>query len=124
MILMALDHTRMFVGPAVDLSTAGVALYFTRWITHFCAPVFVLLAGVAAYLHGRRLASTRALSRYLLTRGRWLAVLEVTVIRFAWIAYIGPEILVLQVIWAMGASMGILGGLVWLPLSALGCFAA
>jgi uncharacterized membrane protein len=123
MVLMALDHTRMFVGPAVDLSTAPPALYFTRWITHFCAPVFVLLAGVAAYLHGRRLGSTRALSGYLFTRGLWLAFLEVTVIRAVWTAYIGPEILVLQVIWAIGASMVVLAGLVWLPRTAIGVFA-
>ena len=84
MILMALDHSRMFVGTSVDLHTASPGLYFTRWVTHFCAPVFVLLAGTAAYLHGRRLGSTRALSRYLLTRGLWLAFLEVTVIRAAW----------------------------------------
>jgi len=123
MVLMALDHTRMFVGPAVDLRTAAPALYFTRWITHFCAPVFVLLAGVAAYLHGRRLESTRALSGYLFTRGLWLAFLEVTVIRAVWMAYIGPEILVLQVIWAIGASMVVLAGLVWLPRAAIGVFA-
>ncbi len=123
MILMALDHTRMFVGPAVDLRTAAPALFFTRWITHFCAPVFVLLAGVAAYLHGRRLASTRALSGYLFTRGLWLAFLEVTVIRAVWMAYIGPEILVLQVIWAIGASMVVLAGLVWLPRPAIAAFA-
>src|SRR5215472_7556511 len=115
MILMALDHTRSFLGPSVDLRTASPALYFTRWITHFCAPVFVLLAGMGAYLHGRRLASTRALSGYLFTRGLWLAFLEVTVVSFVWIAYIGPEILVLQVIWAIGASMVVLAGLVWLP---------
>jgi hypothetical protein len=65
MILMALDHSRMFVGSAVDLHSAAPGLYFTRWVTHFCAPVFVLLAGTAAYLHGQRLGSTRALSRYL-----------------------------------------------------------
>src|SRR5262249_21896370 len=123
MVLMALDHTRMFVGPAVDLRTAAPALYFTRWITHFCAPVFVLLAGVAAYLHGRRLESTRALSGYLFTRGLWLAFLEVTVIRAVWMAYIGPEILVLQGIWAIGASMVVLAGLVWLPRAAIGVFA-
>ena len=119
MILMALDHTRMFVGTSVDLHTAPPALYFTRWVTHFCAPVFVLLAGTAAYLHGRRLGSTRALSRYLLTRGLWLAFLEVTVVRVAWLAYIGPEILVLQVIWAIGVSMVVLAGLVWLPRPAI-----
>src|SRR5262249_48188161 len=123
MVLMALDHTRMFVGPAVDLRTAPPALYFTRWITHFCSPVFVLLAGVAAYLHGRRLGSTRALSGYLFTRGLWLAFLEVTVIRAVWTAYIGPEILVLQVIWAIGAAMVGLAGLVWLPRTAIGVFA-
>src|SRR5262245_66696005 len=105
MILMALDHTRMFVGPSVDLATATPALYFTRWITHFCAPVFVLLAGVAAYLHGRRLASTRALSTYLVTRGLWLAFLELTVIRAVWTAYVGPEVLVLQVLRVIGVTV-------------------
>src|SRR5215468_5654738 len=123
MILMALDHSRMFLGPAVDLRTAAPALYFTRWITHFCAPVFVLLAGTAAYLHGQRLGSTRALSRYLFTRGLWLAFLEVTVIRAVWIFSIGPEILVLQVIWAIGVSMVVLAALVWLPRSAIAAFA-
>ena len=123
MILMALDHSRMFVGSAVDLHTAAPGLYFTRWITHFCAPVFVLLAGTAAYLHGQRLGSTRALSRYLLTRGLWLAFLEVTVVRAVWIFFIGPEILVLQVIWAIGISMVVLAALVWLPRSAIAAFA-
>jgi uncharacterized membrane protein len=124
MILMALDHTRIFVGPSVDLQTAAPALYFTRWITHFCAPVFVLLAGLAAYLHGRRLGSTRTLSGYLFTRGLWLAVLEITVIGAVWMAYIGPQILVLQVIWAIGASMMVLAALVWLPRGAIAAFAA
>jgi uncharacterized membrane protein len=123
MILMALDHSRMFLGSAVDLHTAPPALYFTRWVTHFCAPVFVLLAGIGAFLHGRRLGSTRALSRYLVTRGLWLAFLEVTVVRVAWILYIGPQILVLQVIWAIGASMVVLGGLVWLPRAAIAALA-
>jgi uncharacterized membrane protein len=85
--------------------------------------VFVLLAGMAAYLHGQRLGTTRALSRYLLTRGLWLAFLEITVIRAVWIFYIGPEILVLQVIWAIGASMVVLAALVWLPRSAIAAFA-
>ncbi len=123
MILMALDHSRMFLGSPVDLHTAPPSLYFTRWVTHFCAPVFVLLAGIGAFLHGQRLGSTRALSRYLVTRGLWLAFLEVTVVRVAWILYIGPEILVLQVIWAIGASMVVLGGLVWLPRAAISALA-
>src|SRR5262245_3874904 len=123
MVLMALDHTRMFVGSSVDLRTATPALYFTRWVTHFCAPVFVLLAGMGAYLHGRRMPSTRALSGYLLTRGLWLALLEVTVIRAAWLAYIGPAALVLQVIWVIGVSMVVLAGLVWLPRAVIAVFA-
>jgi len=123
MILMALDHSRMFVGSEVDLHTASAALYFTRWITHFCAPVFVLLAGMAAYLHGQKLGSTGALSRYLFTRGLWLAFLEITVVRLVWMLYIGPQILVLQVIWAIGVSMMVLAGLVWLPRAAIAAIA-
>jgi uncharacterized membrane protein len=123
MVLMALDHTRALLGSAVELDTAAPALFFTRWVTHFCAPVFVLLAGTAACLHGRRLASTRALSRYLLTRGLWLVLLEITVVRFAWIVEIGPQHLFLQVIWAIGASMIVLAGLVWLPQWAIAAFA-
>src|SRR5947208_9837684 len=81
MVLMALDHTRSFVGSAVELDTAAPALFFTRWVTHFCAPVFVLLAGTGASLHGRRLGSRPALAKYLATRGLWLTVLPVAGIR-------------------------------------------
>ncbi len=116
MIAMALDHTRTFIGGPIELTTAGPALFFTRWITHFCAPIFVLLAGTAAWLHGRRLGSTAAASTWLLTRGIWLIVLEVTVVRAAVMFYLGPDVLVLQVIWAIGASMVMLAALVWLPL--------
>jgi uncharacterized membrane protein len=123
MVLMALDHARVFLGSSVDLATAGPALFFTRWVTHFCAPVFVLLAGMAAYLHGQRLGSARALTEYLLKRGLWLVFLEVTVVRLAWIMRIGPEILFLQVIWAIGASMIVLAGLVWVPRWAIAVFA-
>ncbi|MGH7893516.1 MAG: DUF1624 domain-containing protein [Candidatus Binatia bacterium] len=124
MILMALDHTRMFLGHPVDLHTAPAPLYFTRWVTHFCAPVFVLLAGTAAYLHGRQLGSTRALAGYLVRRGLWLVVLEVTVVRIAWLFQIWPDVVILQVIWAIGASMMALAGLVWLPRPAIAAFAA
>ncbi len=117
MVVMALDHTRAFVGsPVAALAAVDPALFFTRWITHFCAPVFVFLAGTAAWLHGRELGSVAALSRWLLTRGLWLVLLEVTVIRAAWIFYLGPEVVILQVIWAIGAAMVVLAGLVWLPL--------
>jgi len=115
MILMALDHARAFLGTPVDLDSAPLALFVTRWITHFCAPIFVLLAGMAASLHGRRLGSTAALSRYLLTRGLWLVFLEVTVVRFAWTFSVAPNGIFLQVIWAIGAAMVGLAGLVWLP---------
>jgi len=123
MVLMALDHTRTFLGSSVDLDTVGPALFFTRWVTHFCAPVFVLLAGAAAYLYGRRIASPRALAGYLLTRGLWLVVLELTVVRFAWSFQVGPQVAMLQVIWAIGASMIVLAGLVWLPRWAIATFA-
>ena len=123
MVLMALDHTRGFLGTSVDLATASPALFFTRWITHYCAPVFVLLAGTAAWLHGRRLGSTAALSRWLATRGLWLIVVEVTVVRAAWTFYVGPDLLILQVIWAIGASMLVLAALVWLPLPAIAALA-
>src|SRR5436853_7294528 len=73
MVVMALDHTRAFVGsPVESLADVGPALFFTRWITHYCAPVFVFLAGTAAWLHGRRLGSTGALARFLVSRGLWL----------------------------------------------------
>jgi uncharacterized membrane protein len=124
MILMALDHTRDFVGTSVDLGTAPPALYFTRWATHFCAPVFVLLAGIGAWLHGRRLGTAHALATYLATRGLWLVFLEVTVVRAGWLFYLGAYALVLQVIWAIGVSMVALAGLVWLPRAAIAAVAA
>lgn len=123
MILMALDHARAFLGTSVDLETAPLALYLTRWITHFCAPTFVLLAGMAAWLHGRRLGSTAAVSRYLLTRGCWLVFLEVTVVRFAWTFSLAPDSAFLQVIWAIGAAMVGLAALVWLPRPAIAAVA-
>jgi uncharacterized membrane protein len=123
MIVMALDHARMFLGTPVDLATAPTALYFTRWVTHFCAPVFVLLAGMAAWLHGRRLGSTAALAGYLVTRGLWLVLLEVTVVRFVWTFALGPDHLFLQVIWAIGGAMVGLAALVWLPRAAIAAVA-
>lgn len=123
MILMALDHTRMFVGTPVDLAVAPPALYLTRWVTHFCAPVFVVLAGMSAYLQGRRLGSTAALSAHLLKRGLWLVLLEVTIVRLGWLFAIGPGVVVLQVIWAIGVSMIVLAGLVWLPRGAIAAVA-
>ena len=87
MVVMMLDHTRDFVHSATfqfdpsDLSQTNVPLFFTRWITHFCAPIFVFLAGTGAYLQFARGKSKRDLSRFLITRGLWLIVLEFTLVR-------------------------------------------
>ena len=120
MILMAIDHVRDFVGPQVDfrldVGKTSAALFFTRWITHFCAPVFVLLAGTSAFLQAARGKSRSELSRFLLTRGAWLVLLEITVIRIGWTFDLGYHITPLQVIWAIGWSMIALAGLVHLPV--------
>src|SRR6187455_1803471 len=81
MVLMAIDHVRVYSGVPAGGPTAGI--FFTRWITHFCAPLFAFLAGTSAYLLGRQLP-TPALSRYLLTRGAILVLLEPTLIRLSW----------------------------------------
>src|SRR5712692_1383579 len=89
MVIMMLDHTRDFIHSGallfnpLDLSKTTTALFLTRWITHFCAPVFVFLAGTGAYLRLARGKSKRELSRFLISRGIWLIVLEVTVVRTA-----------------------------------------
>lgn len=118
MILMALDHTRDFFSnlrfQPEDLSKATPFLFFTRWITHFCAPTFFFLAGVGAALAMSRGKSKRQISRFLLTRGLWLVFLEITLIHFAWQFDLRfPQILI--VIWALGWSMVILSALVYLP---------
>src|SRR5258706_13330456 len=82
MVLMAIDHVRVYSGLPAGGPTPGI--FFTRWITHFVAPAFVLLAGTAAYLHGSKLANRAALSKFLVVRGAWLILLELTGIRLAW----------------------------------------
>ena len=119
MVLMALDHTRDYFGDAAasptDLATASTALFLTRWVTHFCAPVFFLLTGVGAYLsRGRR--TPAELSRFLLTRGLWLVVLEVTVMRALWQFNLDYRLTLLTVLWALGWSMVALAGISRLPL--------
>src|SRR5688500_10580819 len=81
MVLMAIDHVRVYAGVPAGGPSPGV--FFTRWVTHFCAPAFIFLAGTAAYLYARK-AGGPALSRFLLTRGAWLVLLELTVLRFGW----------------------------------------
>jgi uncharacterized membrane protein len=122
MVLMVLDHARDFYfgfqPEPTDLATTNVVLFLTRWVTHFCAPAFVFLAGTSAYLYGLRHGKERVV-RYLLTRGLWLIVLEVTVVRLAWIPELGYHFSVLQVIWAIGWSMIVLAGLSLLPARAV-----
>lgn len=125
MILMALDHTRDFFGDAsvspTNLATTTTALFFTRWVTHFCAPTFFLLTGTGAFLSRRR-RSVADLSRFLVTRGLWLILLEVTVMRFLWQFNVDYRLTLLNVIWALGWAMITLGVLVHLPLRAIGAF--
>ena len=129
-VIMALDHARDFFTEvrfdATDLTQTTAALFLTRWITHFCAPVFVFLAGTSAWLYQARGKSTGEVSRFLLTRGLWLVLLEFTVVRWAWMFNFNytTELLFVQVIWAIGVSMVVLAGLVHLPLgavTAVGC---
>jgi uncharacterized membrane protein len=119
MVLMAIDHVRVYSGLPAGGHTAGI--FFTRWITHFCAPAFTFLAGTSAFLYGRKLRDTAALARYLITRGLLLVVLELTVVRFAWTFNFDYAHFVLAgVIWMLGWCMVLLAGLVWLPLKAIG----
>jgi uncharacterized membrane protein len=126
MVLMALDHVRDFFTDAhfdpLDLTQTSAPAFLTRWITHFCAPTFVLLAGVSAYLTGRR-CSRAELSRFLLTRGLWLVVLEVTLMSLVWTFNVRYEHgLFLQVIWALGVSMIVLAALIYLPVGEIAAY--
>lgn len=115
MVLMAIDHVRVYSGLPAGGPTPGI--FFTRWITHFCAPAFVFLAGTSAFLHGRKLGNTAELSRFLLTRGLWLLLLELTVVRLAWtFNFDFKTFLLAGVIWVLGWSMIVLAGLVRLPM--------
>ena len=122
MVVMALDHTRDFfsAGGFNPRDVGDPALFLTRWVTHFCAPVFVFLAGTSAFLYGARDRTVREVSRFLFTRGLLLVLLEVTVVRFAWTFSVIPEFLVLQVIWAIGVSMIVLAGLIHFPRWVIG----
>lgn len=117
MVLMALDHTRDFFGAGAlnprDLSEP--ALFLTRWVTHFCAPVFIFLAGVSAFLYGAQGRGNGEVSRFLFSRGLWLVVIEWTVVGFGWTFSIVPSRVVVQVIFAIGVSMIALAVLVHLP---------
>src|SRR5690242_6566159 len=118
MILMAIDHVRVYA--AVPAGGPDPGVFFTRWITHFVAPAFVFLAGTSAYLHGRRLGDRGALSRFLLTRGLWLVLLELTVIRVAWTFNLDfAHYDLAGVIWMLGWCMVLMSATVWLPMTAV-----
>lgn len=115
MILMAIDHVRVYSGLPAGGPTPGI--FFTRWVTHFCAPAFLFLAGTSAFFYGR---THRDLSRFLLTRGAWLVFLELTFLRVAWtfnFDFAAYEMA--GVIWVIGWSMILLAGLVKLPVRAV-----
>jgi uncharacterized membrane protein len=118
-IVMALDHTRDFFGDLAADPTALAAttqgLFFTRWITHFCAPAFFLLTGTGAFLSLARLSKPE-LARYLVSRGIWLIFLELVVMRFALQFNIDYHVTIITVLWALGWAMIALAGLIWLPL--------
>jgi uncharacterized membrane protein len=126
MVFMALDHVREFFHvyaktlDPLDPARTWTALFFTRWITHFCAPTFVFLAGAGAFLSARRGKTKKELSWFLLTRGLWLVLLELTLVRFGWFFNFDYRLIFIQVIWAIGWSMVALAGLVFLPTRAIG----
>ena len=128
MMLMAIDHIRDYVARSAmqflptDLTRTTAAIFLTRWITHFCAPVFMLTAGLGAFFwmsRGRR--SKGELSRFLITRGLWLIFLELTVLRLILLSQISVHgsPLILMILWAIGLSMIALAGLIYLPLPLL-----
>ncbi len=129
MVIMALDHTRDYVhaaamnNPPEDLARTTAAIFFTRWITHFCAPVFMFCAGLGAFFWLERRAgdpgATTALSRFLWTRGLWLVFLEFTVVRLGFYFNLDYSVVILLVFWALGLSMIALAALVHLPYRVL-----
>ena len=124
MIIMALDHTRDFfhdkalIDDPLNMATTTPALFMTRWITHFCAPVFVFLAGTSAFFQQAR-KTTKDLSWFLITRGLWLVFMEVAVINLAITFDPQYKVIGLQTIWSIGISMILLGLAVWLPFKAI-----
>lgn len=122
-ILMALDHVRDFWGMTYfnveSLEESNIAWFMTRWVTHFCAPIFVFLAGTSIYFQQQMGKPRSELVRFLLTRGLWLIFLEVTLITLSWRLPVLPGTFTLQVIWILGICMILMAGLIYLPKSVL-----
>jgi uncharacterized membrane protein len=128
MAIMALDHVRDFFHAdsqnfsPEDLSRTTPLLFFTRWITHFCAPVFVFLAGVGIHFASPRRASKAQVSQFLITRGLWLIALEWTAMNFFFSFNFSSKVVLMQVLWATGWSMILMAGLIWVPRQAVLAF--
>jgi uncharacterized membrane protein len=118
MILMAIDHVRVYSGVPAGGPAPGI--FFTRWVTHFCAPVFVFLAGTGAFFLGQKLENNKALARYLVTRGLLLVALELTVLHVAWTFTFDFTHLLAGVIWMLGWCMVLMAALVQLPAPTVG----
>ena len=119
MVIMALDHSRDYfhaTADPLDLQTTTTFLFFTRWITHFCAPIFVFLSGTSIYLQGLRKTKS-TLQSFLIKRGLWLIFIETVIITFAWTFNPHYNFIIFQVIWAIGISMVLLGLLMKLPFN-------
>ena len=129
MMIMLLDHTRDFVhhealiSDPTDPATTTVPIFFTRWITHYCAPTFVFLSGISIYLQKLSGKTNAELSRFLFTRGLWLIFLEFTLVRTSFVFNLDYTFLgAAQVIWVIGLSMIVMSGLIYLPLRVVGAF--
>lgn len=120
MVVMALDHVRDYFHlgamnyDPVNMDTTTPALFFTRFITHYCAPIFVFLAGTSAFLYGSK-KSKAQLAKFLMSRGLWLIIVEIIIMDFLWWFDITFSFINLQVIWAIGICMILLGILIYLP---------
>lgn len=120
-LFMLLDHVRetfllhMQVSDPMDIAVTEPAMFFSRTLAHLCAPVFIFLTGLSAFLFGEKQANRTAVSSFLLKRGLFLLLLEFTLVNFAWTFQFPPSVIYLQVIWAIGLSMLALAGLIWLP---------
>ncbi|MEM1168939.1 MAG: heparan-alpha-glucosaminide N-acetyltransferase domain-containing protein [Cyanobacteria bacterium P01_H01_bin.35] len=119
MVLMTLDHVRVFFSNAnfnpLDLTQTNIPLFLTRWITHLCAPTFIFLAGIGAYLSLKRGKTKQELCRFLLLRGLWLVFLDLTVVRFSWRFDLNLTFSAAGVLWAIACSMIFLAAIIYLP---------
>lgn len=121
MLLMLVDHVRetfylhMQVSDPMDVATTAAGLFITRSLAHLCAPVFVFLTGLSAALYYQKTNSRRQTAGFLLTRGLFLMLLEVTLVNFAWTFQFPPQVIYLQVIWAIGLSMVVMSALLFVP---------